>query len=144
MVFISLTRLRVRSLRYLLQFVWAALKSARQAESTPGFIDGKLLREARNTFWTITAWEDESAMRAYRNHGTHRAMMPRLLDWCDEASVAHWNQESPELPGWQDAHRRMVKEGRPSKVNYPSPAHVASQIVVPRPGRIERTMKPAR
>ena len=142
MPFISVTRLRVRSLRYLLQFVWQALKSARQAERASGFLGGRLLREAKNTFWTMTAWEDEMAMRAYRNAGAHRGVMPKLLDWCDEASVVHWSQESLALPDWQEAHRRMVKEGRPSKVNHPSPAQEANRIAAPQPGRIERTLKP--
>lgn len=144
MAFISLTRLRVRSFRYLLQFVWQALKSGRQAELASGFLGGRLLREAKNTFWTITAWEDETAMRAYRNAGAHRGVMPKLLDWCDEASIAHWHQEGADLPDWHQAHQRIVKEGRLSKVNNPSPAQVANQIAVPKPGRIERILKPAR
>jgi hypothetical protein len=142
MTFVSLTRLRVRSLRFLLPFVWQVRKSARQAARTSGFLGGRLLREARNTFWTITAWENETAMRAYRNAGAHRGVMPKLLEWCDEASVAHWTQEGPELPDWQEAHRRMIKDGRPSKVNHPSPEQIANHTAPPQPSRIEQTLKP--
>ena len=144
MVFISLTRLRVRSLRYLLQFIWYVMLTSRQAQNSPGFLAGKLLREARNTFWTVTAWEDEAAMRAYRGTGRHQRVMPKLLDWCDEASVAHWNQDSLELPDWQEAYRRMVKHGRASKVSHPSPAQAAGDIAEPQPSRIERVLKPAK
>lgn len=144
MPFISLTRLRVRSWRYMPQFVWHSLKSSRQARRAEGFIGGRLLIEARSTFWTVTAWKDEAAMRAYRNTGAHGAVMPKLLDWSDEASVAHWTQDTSEIPGWQDLHRRMVNEGRPSKVRHPSPAQEAKQIAAPRPGRIEQVLKPAR
>lgn len=143
MPFISLTRLRVRSWWYLPQFIWHALKTGRQAEHSSGFIGGKLLREARNTFWTVTAWEDESAMRAYRNAGAHREVMPRLLDWCDEAALAHWDQDGKDIPDWQELHRLMVETGRPSKVKHPSPAQVANQIVAPRPGRIEKILERA-
>lgn len=142
MVFISLTRLRVRSLRYLLQFVWQVLLASRQAQRSPGFLAGKLLRERRNTFWTVTAWQDEAAMQAYRGTGPHRRVMPRLLDWCDEASVAHWNQDSLELPDWQEAYQQMIKYGRASKVNHPSPAQAANHIAKPQPGRIEQVLKP--
>jgi heme-degrading monooxygenase HmoA len=142
MTFISVTRLRVRSWRYLPQFVWQALKTGRQAERAAGFQGGTLLREARNTFWTVTAWEDEAAMRAYRNAGAHRLVMPKLLEWCDEAAVAHWTQTQANLPDWQEAHRRMQQEGRPSKVKHPSAAQEAKQIAAPRPGRIERILKP--
>jgi hypothetical protein len=70
--------------------------------------------------------------------------MPRLLNWCDEAAVVHWNQEASELPSWQEAHRRMVKEGKLSKVNYPSPAQASNHILAPELGRVELTLKPAR
>lgn len=142
MTFISLTRLRVRRWRYLPQFIWQALKTGRQAERSPGFVGGRLLREARNTFWTVTAWEDVAAMRAYRNAGAHARVMPRLLEWCDEASVANWSQDGLELPDWTEAHRRMLETGRPSKVKHPSPAQASKQIVPPRPGRTERILKP--
>jgi Antibiotic biosynthesis monooxygenase len=143
MIFISVTRLRVRSLRYLLQFIWYVLLTTRQAQNSTGFLSGKLLREARNTFWTVTAWEDEAAMRAYRGAGTHHRIMPKLLDWCDEASVAHWNQDSPELPEWQEAYGQMVKHGRVSKVNHPSSAQATGEIAEPQPSRIERRLKPS-
>jgi len=143
MPFVSVTRLRVRAWRYLLQFIWQALKTAKQAERAPGFIGGKLLKEAHNAFWTVTAWEDEAATRAYRNAGAHRVVMPRLLDWCDEAALAHWNQDGPEIPDLQEAHRRMVESGRRSKVKHPSPAQESFQIPAPRPGCIEQKLKPA-
>jgi hypothetical protein len=61
----------------------------------------------------------------------HGPAMRKLMEWCDEASVVHWTQESPELPAWTEAHRRMQLEGRASKVNHPSPAHTAYQIESP-------------
>ena len=144
MVFVSLTRLRVRSLRFLLQFIWQALKAARQAERSAGFLGGRLLREAKNTFWTITAWEIEAAMRSYRNSGTHRNVMPRLLEWCDEASIAHWTQADGNLPDWIEAHRRLITEGRLSKVHHPSPAQLGNQIVEPEQGRTDRILNPVK
>ena len=140
MAFVSVTRLRVRSIRYLLSFSWQVVKTARQAQRSSGFLGGVILREANNVCWTVTAWEDQKSMLDYRNAGAHRTVMPRLLDWCDEASVAHWNQEHNDLPDWQEAHRRIAEEGRRSKVKHPSPAHLANQIALPRPGLIQRTL----
>jgi len=91
----------------------------------------------------VTAWEDEAAMRKYRQQGAHGRVMPRLLNWCDEAAYVHWNQDTPELPDWSQAHRRLVSEGKLSKVYHPSPAHVDKQFAEPKPGRIERALKPA-
>jgi len=142
MAFISVTRLRVRSLRYLPAFLWRTQSSVRQAQRAAGFIGGRVLVEARWTFWTTTAWEDEAAMRAFRGSGAHKAVMPKLLEWCDEASVAHWRQDGPEVPDWQSAHQQMITSGRPSKVNHPSEAHDGNRIPAPRPSRITRELKP--
>ena len=132
MAFISITRLRVRSLRYLPQFLWYTLLSLLQAKRAPGCLAVKLLRDANNTFWTNTAWQSEAAMRSYISSGVHRRAMPKLKEWCNEASVVHWEQEHTKLPDWQEAHRRMVEEGRRSKVNNPSPAHAAYELPKPK------------
>jgi hypothetical protein len=134
MLFISVTRLRVRSFLSLPQFLWRVLRSARQAQRAPGFLTGKLLREARNTFWTVTAWHDAASLNAFRVSGPHLAAMPKLLSWCDEASVAHWSQDSAELPIWPDVHQRMVREGKPSKVSHPSSDQKKNHIPAIKPG----------
>jgi hypothetical protein len=61
--------------------------------------------------------------------------MRKLLDWCDEAALVRWAQESPDLPAWEQAHVRIQQQGRPSKVNHPSEAHRAYEIVKPVVGR---------
>ncbi len=137
MALISVTRLRVRSLIYLPQFLWNTFKSVRQVERSSGFLGGRLLVNAKSVFWTMTAWKDEAAMNAYRTGGAHRRAMPKLLNWCDEAAVVHWTQESSEIPFWHDAQHRMAKEGKPSKVNHPSPAQVSNHIPGPEPSHIQ-------
>jgi heme-degrading monooxygenase HmoA len=72
MALISVTRLRVRNFIYLPQFLWDTFKSMRQAERSSGFLGGKLLVNAKNVFWTTTAWKDQAAMNAYRTGGAHR------------------------------------------------------------------------
>ena len=75
-------------------------------------------------------------MRQYRGTDAHLRAMPKLLHWCDEASVVHWTQDSPELPDGATALNRMIADGRLSKVRHPSPEHVAKTIAAqePRPG----------
>jgi quinol monooxygenase YgiN len=87
MILISVTRLRVRSPLYISQFLWHTFKSARQAERADGFLGGRLLVNRRKVFWTLTAWESEAAMNFYRTNAAHRAAMPKLPHWCDEAAV---------------------------------------------------------
>jgi hypothetical protein len=70
-------------------------------------------------------------MKAFMLAGPHAKVMRRLSEWCDEAAVVRWQQESDQQPDWREAHRRMQSEGRRSKVNHPSPAQASFQIPVP-------------
>lgn len=132
MAFVSVTRLRIRKWRFLPSFLGHTLRTRRQVTRSPGFRQGLLLLDRRWTFWTLTAWDDQAAMRAYMTTGDHRTAMPRLLDWCDEASVVHWAQPDSALPSWVEADRRMRSEGRPSKVRNPSPTHADLAFQPPR------------
>lgn len=125
MPFISLTRLRVRSVRFLPAFALDFLRTRNQVKKAPGFQHGSLLADRSWTFWTMTAWDNQQSMRNYMTTGPHRTAMPHLLDWCDEASVAHWEQLEDELPSWTEADKRMRETGRASKVRHPSPQHAS-------------------
>lgn len=131
MVLISVTRLRLRSIRYLPGFVWLTLLSLWQAKRAVGCFKVQLIQDAHLTFWTLSAWEDEAVMRAFMTQGSHRQAMSKLVEWCDEASVVHWSQETTELPSVKEAYRRMQADGRPSRVKYPSAAQVSYQIAEP-------------
>jgi hypothetical protein len=123
MPFVSLTRLRIRSVRFLPMFVVHMLASLRQVKRATGFQHGALLADRNWTFWTMTAWDDQESMRRYMTTASHKSAMPHLLDWCDEASVAHWMQAEEALPSWAEADNRMRRSGRASKVRHPSPQH---------------------
>jgi hypothetical protein len=58
--------------------------------------------------------------------------MPKLFDWCDEASIVHWEAAGDSLPSWAEAARRMRDEGRPSRVRRPSPHHADMAFAEPR------------
>jgi heme-degrading monooxygenase HmoA len=131
MPFVSITRLRVRSLLYLPAFIFTALRIGGQARNAPGNLAASVFRDRRNTFWTSTCWESEASMKAFMLAAPHGPAMRKLLEWCDEAALVHWTQESAELPSWPEAHRRMESEGRPSKVNHPSAAQMAYSIPPP-------------
>lgn len=132
MVFVSLTRLRVRSLRFLPFFYLRTIGTLGQVKKAPGFLGGALLADRSWTFWTMTAWDSPESMRGYMLSGAHKEVMPKLMVWCDEASVAHWSQEESGLPSWVEADARMRVEGRISKVRYPSPDHAGLRYREPR------------
>ena len=72
MPFVSVTRLRLRSARYLMPFMIYALMSSRQARRSRGNLGLKLLRDANRAFWTLTAWQNEEDMRSFMMAGSHR------------------------------------------------------------------------
>ena len=132
MPFISITRLKVRAIRFLPGFAIDAIRTNRQVKRASGFQRGSLLMDRDWTFWTMTAWDDQQSMLNYIRTGNHKAAMPHLAEWCDEASVVHWEQAEQSLPSWTEADRRMRQEGRPSRVQNPSSRHAALTYQVPR------------
>lgn len=130
MAFVSITRLRLRSLRYLPAFMRDALITAQQAKKAPGNLRVRLRKTQGLTFWTLTVWQNESAMAAYRVSGPHKKAMPKLQQWCDEASVANWSQDTDVLPGWKEIKARMLSGGHLSRLTYPSRMHERGEINV--------------
>ena len=54
-------------------------------------------------------------MNEYRGAGAHMEAMPKLLTWCDEAAIAHWTQDNPEVPTPAVAFDRMRREAGPQR-----------------------------
>jgi hypothetical protein len=135
MIFVSLTRLRLRSIRFVPLFLIHAFRSVRQVKKAPGFQHGALLNDRSWTFWTMTAWDSQENMRRFMTTGSHKSAMLHLLHWCDEASVAHWEQQETALPSWTEADKRMREGGRASKVRNPSPRHATLNYRAPRTTR---------
>ncbi len=131
---VSITRLRVRKARFLPAFFLAVMRIGRQARVSQGNLAVRVFADSHKAFWTATAWDSEAAMRAFMLAGPHGPAMRKLLDWCDEAALVHWTQPDAVLPAWPEAHRRLIAEGRPSKVNYPTAAHTAHAPAPPKSG----------
>jgi hypothetical protein len=132
MSFVSVTRLRIRSTRFMPFFAVHTLRSISQVKHAPGFKGGALLADRSWTFWTLTIWDSQDSMRRFMTSGSHRAVMPHLLHWCDEASVVHWDQPEDDLPPWSEADKRMRESGRASKVKFPSSCHANLTYRAPR------------
>jgi hypothetical protein len=128
MAFVSVTRLRLRSPFYLPMFLTHAIPSLKQAKQAAGNLKTTTRQQGIRVFWTLTVWQDEASMRAYMTSGAHRQAMPKLAQWCDEAAVAHWQQESEDLPSWQVAEQYLQQSGRLTKLPHPSPAQAAGLI----------------
>lgn len=139
MFYISATRLRLKSIFILPGFFAAAPAIDAALRNAPGFVGGKELMDKGMVFWTVTSWHSASEMLQFRNSPAHRQAMRKLPDWCSEASIAHWEQESPELPDWATTHHKITKEGITSKVRNPSVNHINRSFPLPRWTKTERT-----
>ncbi|MDX9910695.1 MAG: DUF3291 domain-containing protein [Phycisphaerales bacterium] len=124
----SITRLRLRSWRFLPAFAWHAIRSQRQALSSPGCRRSLVRATGRMTYWTLTSWDDEASMRAFITSGAHRKAMPHLQKWCDEASSTHWPDDAgTSLPDWNDAEARLASSGKVYTLRHASPAQAKGQ-----------------
>lgn len=117
----SITRLRLRSIFTLPAFLRVSAEINAQCARSRGFLGGALLPEGRMVFWTRSVWSDVEAMKAFRDSGVHREAMPKLMEWCDEASVLQWQGEAET--DWDAIYARMVRDGRSSRVRRPTKAH---------------------
>lgn len=124
---VSITRLRVRSIFYLPAFLLHAMRTGSQAQKAQGVLGVETRFEKNNVVWTKTVWQDEDAMKKYRGSGAHQIAMRLLSEMCNEAAVARWQQADAALPTWEEAHRRMLSEGKLSKVKHPSPLQAAGR-----------------
>jgi len=140
----SVTRLRVRSVRNLPAFLWMTFLVLRQTSRTVGFLGGRILIDNLHTYWTLTAWENETAMKAFRGSGPHAGVMPKLVEWCDEAAYTHWIGADDSIPEWLEAYDHLVSDGRLSRVALPSRDHASRIFPKPRlRPLIEQNLKPA-
>ena len=142
MPFVSITRLKIRSLLYFISFARANSAALKELVTIKGFIAGKELTDKGLTFWTLTLWDDDRSMLQFRNSASHRKAMQRLPDWCNEASYFHWNQEQNTLPGWIEASGRLITEGKLTKVRHPTQRHLSNNFPPIKWTKLERIIKP--
>ena len=121
---VSVTHLRLRSVRFLPAFVWHAFRTDRQARRAPGVRSVRTRPGEFLAFVTLTTWDDEASMLAYRNSAAHGRAMPKLKVWCDTGSYARWEQpdDAPE-PTRDEAMQRLRDDRVWSHVRRPAPDH---------------------
>jgi len=141
MPFVSVTRLRVKSIFFLIPFMRANEASVKDLKESRGLLKGKELIDKKLTFWTITIWENEESMKGFRGSSSHRIAMQQLPKWCNEASYHHWVQEHDEFPSWSTISEKLFSEGRLSKVRNPSKAQVENRFPSIKWTKTERKLK---
>jgi hypothetical protein len=106
--------LSIRSYRALPRVVKYSLQVQRQLNASPGLIGHSMQAQlfARH-FWTLSAWVDAAALKAFVGHSPHIEIMKSLLPEMDASEFAQWRLKGRELPLlWKDAKRRLHKPPR--------------------------------
>ena len=129
MPIVSVTRLHLRSMRFLPVFFWYTNKSARQAKKTAGNLGVKLRKTHGLAFWTLTMWHDNAALKAFAPRSPHREAMQKLPHWCDEAAFADWEQANRDWPSWDIATEKLRITGRLASVLHPSEEQKSGKVI---------------
>jgi quinol monooxygenase YgiN len=82
---------------------------AQQLKSARGLIGYTLRAQLlAKSFWTLSAWESEAAMRAFVQAQPHREIMAALAPFMGQTSFNQWTVKGAELPlRWDDALRAI-------------------------------------
>ncbi len=83
------------------------VKQLASAQGLLGF--SVLARPLSKRFWTLSAWKDEAALRAFVQHPPHVRLMAALAPHMDETKFVRWTVKGSQLALlWDDALRRFV------------------------------------
>ena len=90
-------------------FLLHALRIWRQARRSPGLLGVSLrAHPVAGVYWTLSAWTDEAALRAFARTDPHRTIMKRARPWTKSATFRFWTTDqlvAAEL--WADAVARI-------------------------------------
>jgi len=91
-------------------FARGTLGVMKQLSAAPGLIGYTLLaRPFAKNFWTLSAWEDEAALKAFVRHPPHVRIMVSLAPHMRQTKFVQWSVKGAELPlRWDDALRRAA------------------------------------
>ena len=84
----------------------------KQLASAQGLLGYSVLaRPLSKRFWTLSAWKDEAALRAFVQHPPHLRIMAALAPHMGETKFVRWTVKGSQLPlGWDDALRRFSSD----------------------------------
>ena len=90
-------------------FLFYTVQVVKQLASAEGMLGYSVLaRLVSKRFWTLSAWKDEAALRAFVQHPPHVRIMTALTPHMGETKFARWMVKGSELPlSWDDALRRF-------------------------------------
>lgn len=112
------TRLRARGHGVLPPFLRASLQVARTARRAPGNVRTRLLGfPPLLSYFTLTVWETEEAMRAFVKTPEHRDAMAHMDSWASAGEFVQFSATTARV-GWLTARRHL----RSTAANHHQPS----------------------
>jgi quinol monooxygenase YgiN len=107
---VTITRLPLRSHRRIPRIMLATLRIVRQLRRSEGLVGYALKAElVRKTFWTMSAWADDEALRAFVRSDAHVHAMAALSPHMNGAHIETFTLSGSELPlEWSTVADRLV------------------------------------
>lgn len=100
------SRLELDSARHSAAFTAYSLQLYWQALRAPGNRGSALIAEpVEGIFWTLSAWEDEKAIRDYAKTNPHRSVMKRLRPWMKASRFETYPVVG--RPTWREAREHL-------------------------------------
>jgi hypothetical protein len=104
------SRLPLQSRRTVPRFMVLTLSVVRQLGRTNGVIGYSLLAQPlKGTFWTLSAWNDQSALDAFVRTMPHLGVIGKLRPHMGPTKFATWTVSGTAVPvTWDDAIERLM------------------------------------
>jgi heme-degrading monooxygenase HmoA len=104
-----LSYLPLKSYWRIFPFVFYTAQVMKQLASAQGLLGYSLLaRPFSKRFWTLSAWENDEALRAFVQHPPHQRIMAALALHMDKTKFMRWTVKGSQLPlQWDDALSRF-------------------------------------
>jgi quinol monooxygenase YgiN len=105
-----LSYLSLKSYWRMPSFFFYTAQVAKQLASAEGLLGYSVLtRPLSKRSWTLSAWKDDAALRAFVQHPPHVHILTSLAPHMDQTKFLRWNVKGSQLPlRWDDALRRFA------------------------------------
>ncbi|MEO9802979.1 MAG: hypothetical protein ABJF04_07015 [Reichenbachiella sp.] len=109
-MYVSVTRLKLKSIWLLPKFVRQSNLISKQAKASPGILKVKLSNRWFRYFYTMTHWNSKEAMQQFMINGEHNEAMRQWSQFVTE--VKAYGYESDHPPKWKEARMMIENKGR--------------------------------
>ncbi len=137
-----MTRLKLKSMVYLLPFWIQNEQVVHQLRSSQGFLKGKELATPNLSMWTATLWDSREDIRDFYLSGSHKKVMRNIDKWSSEAVTGHQEVDFLEIPDWEQIRQELTRNGYFINLKDASSKHQCKIISQPKITLLTRYISP--